>query len=51
MITYVTTFQGSTERNAPAPKCPTFRSQYDFSSEDLNLRPIIGEDYASVSNQ
>jgi len=34
--------QGSTERNAPAPKCPTFRSQYDFSSEDLNLRPIIG---------
>jgi len=27
---------------AQAQKCPTLRSQYDFSSDHLNLRPIIG---------
>jgi len=30
--------QGSALR----PKCPPFRTQYDFSSNHLNLRPIIG---------
>jgi len=34
--------QGGTERNALAPKCPTGRWQYDFSSDHLNLRPIVG---------
>ena len=45
MIKHVTTFQGGTERNALAPKCPTGRWQYDFSSDHLNLRPIVGENY------
>ena len=49
MMKYVTTFQGGTARNALAPKCSTEENlQYDFSSNDLNLRPIIGEDYPYI---